>query len=223
MLLHSQNMSVTHIENFLEALEGEVLHTRTKMLLNHFKDVINNQLYTWAKYNPPRLSELNIEISFWLKCWKVYDCDVSITILGTYFSVVLCDILKTSESQKCIVIRIWNKFRSQTSNKKFWKKFWNFFGIQNERFSRSSFLYEGLHLQGPLKNFLCGLQTYSDYVTTSSDSRLYNDTTIIAFGLLEKIRHMFMKKVYLHLLFESHFSINQKSSFFFSKMILRLI
>ena len=127
MLLHSQNMSVTHIKNFLEALEGEVLHTRTKMLLNHFKDAINNQLYTWAKYNPSRLSELNIEISFWLKCWKVYDCDFSITILGTYFSVVLCDILKTSESQKCIVIRIWNKFRSQTSNKKFWKKFLEFF------------------------------------------------------------------------------------------------
>ena len=30
MLLHSQNMSVTHMENFLGALEGEVLHIRVK-------------------------------------------------------------------------------------------------------------------------------------------------------------------------------------------------
>ena len=99
-----------------------------------------------------------------------------------------------------------------------------FFGIQNDRFSRSSPLYEGFHLQGPLKTFLCGLQTCSDYVTTSSDSRLYNDTKIMAFGLLEKIGHMFLKKLYPHLPFESYFSIWQSRHFdqyqIFKKLII---
>ena len=71
------------------------------------------------------------------------------------------------------------------------KKILIFFGIKNEKFSHSSSLYEGIHLQGPLKNFLCGLQTCSDYVTKFSDSRIYNDTKIMAFGLLQKIGHMF--------------------------------
>ena len=94
------------------------------------------------------------------------------------------------------------------------KKNWNFFGIQNERFSCSSPLYEGLHLQGPLKNFLYGLQTCSDYVTTSSNFRIYNDTKTMAFGLLEKIGHMFLKKLYPHLPFESYFSIYKSRLFY---------
>ena len=38
MLLHSQNMSVTYIENVLEAIEGEIPHIRVKNgNISHFK------------------------------------------------------------------------------------------------------------------------------------------------------------------------------------------
>ena len=82
------------------------------------------------------------------------------------------------------------------------KNIWEFF--------RSTSFYEGLRLQRPPENIPCGLQTSSDYVTTSSDCMLYNDAKIMAYGLLEKIGHLFLKKLYPHLPFGSYFS---KSNF----------
>ena len=84
------------------------------------------------------------------------------------------------------------------------------FGLNFESFSHLTPCYEGLRIQILLKNFLCGLETCSDHVTTSPDFRLYNDTKSMAVGPLEKIGHLFLNKLQPHLPFESYFSISKK-------------
>ena len=64
-----------------------------------------------------------------------------------------------------------------------------------------------LQLQWVLEKFLRCFWYTSGYLTTSSDSRLYNDTKIMSVGPLENIGHPILKKRGPHSPFESHFSM----------------